>query len=419
MPVAVERRSTVRHGGPFGQPDEWQDLDASEAADAGCRDALIAAVDAIADTLQAGAAQSDRDGRLANASVDALRSHGLWRMRLCRELGGFELPITMQIEVLASLAAVDASSAWCTMVANNAAAVLGATMPAAATRRIFAEGVPACSVVAAPAGLATPVEGGYVLNGTWRFASAVHHAQWIHATTHIERDPSRLLKLAIPARDVTLVDSWNVVGLAGTGSNDFMLTEYFLPGELTAPGTDMGSQLRGLRRYDLVDLDYLESYEHLAFAIGIGRRALQELRAGAATAPAGRYALDREVVQRQVGQALVRLGAAEALAASLYARIDGAALGRPQAWSHADRHLPRALAVWATELAGECCQLAFHRSGSAALTRPSMPDKLLRDMGVAAKHVVVDDTAFAFHAQHFVEAGYGAAERLRSAGAGG
>jgi indole-3-acetate monooxygenase len=362
----------------------------------------LAAVAQIADILAAGAARSDAQGWLADESVKALQAHGLWRMRLCRELGGLELSIVSQIRVLAALAAQDTSSAWCTMVANSSVAVLGATMPPAAVERIFAHGVPACSIVAAPGGVATPAAGGYLLNGVWRLASSVHHAEWIHAAAHIEGDPSRLLTLALPARDIEVLDSWHVVGLAGTGSNDFRLTDYFLPTALAGPPDHPYGQLRGTRRYDLVDLVHLESYEHLAFALGVGRRALGELEH--AFAVGGRsHTADREVVQTQVGRALVTLQAIEAMAVSLYTRVDAAAAGQQQAWDDADRQLPRALAVWATECALEFVQMAFQRSGAVALHQPNIMEKLLRDMSVAATHAVVNDTAYAAYAHHLIE----------------
>ncbi len=366
---------------------------------------LLRAVQDISETLRSGSVQSDEEGRLVDASVDALRSAGLWRMRLCGELGGLELPIVTQIQVLAALAADDASSAWVTMVANGGVAVLGATMPPAAVDRLFANGVPSCSIIAAPGGVATPTHGGYLLSGTWRLASGIHHADWVHASAFVDRDPSRLLPLAIPARDVELLDSWKVVGLGGTGSNDFKLTDYFLPAELAGSEDDPYGQVRGVRRYDLVGLEHLESYEHLAFAIGIARRALRELRLILARPPAGRHIGDREIVQEQFGRSVLRLQTVEALAYSLYARVDAAATGQLQCWSDGERHLPRVLAAQATELALECVQLAFRRSGLAALHRPNILEKLLRDMSVAATHVVVDDSAFASYAQHLVESG--------------
>ena len=389
--------ATVKADEQNGQDD----LEPSGSRDEG----LLRAVQEISATLQSGSVRSDEQGRLVEASVEALRSHGFWRMRLCQELGGLELPIVSQIQVLAALAAEDASSAWVTMVANDGVAVLGATMPSAAVDRVFSKGVPSCSIIAAPGGVATPTEGGYVLNGTWRLASGIHHADWVHACAFVDRDPSRLLPLAIPTRDVELLDTWNVVGLGGTGSNDFKLTDYFLPAELAGREDDPYGQVRGVRRYDLVDLEHLESYEHLGFAIGIARRALRELRLILARPPAGRHIGDREIVQEQFGRSVLRLQTIEALAYSLYARVDAAALGERQSWLDGERHLPRVLAAQATELALECVQLAFRRSGVAALHRPNILEKLLRDMSVAATHVVVDDSAFASYAQHLVETG--------------
>ena len=396
----------------FSRPDAFgsgararrSDGDGEHAASAS-RSSLLSTVSDLADALRAGAAESDRLGRLVDGTAAALRSHGLWTMRLCAELGGLEVPIVTQIEVLAALAAEDTSAAWCTMVANNAVATLGATMPQAAVVRLFATGIPACSIVAAPGGVAAPADGGYRLTGSWRLASAIHHADWVYACAFVDRDPSRLLPLAIPARDVTLVDSWDVIGLAGTGSNDFTLTDYFLPAELAGNEADPFAQVRGARRYDLVDVEHLESYEHLAFAIGVARRALRELRLVLAQPPAGRHIGDREMVQEEFGRSVVRLQAVEALAHSLYARIDAAALGETQSWSDGERHLPRVLAAQASELALECVQLAFRRSGLAALHRPNILEKLLRDMSVAASHTLVDDSAFASYAQHLVETG--------------
>ena len=366
---------------------------------------LLDAVKRIGSSLEAAAGDSDTAGRLDAESVKTLRRHDLWRMRLCRELGGLELSIASQIEVLAALAEQDTTSAWCTMIANNGLGMIGATMPQATVDRVFAEGVPTCSIVAAPGGVATVVDGGYLLTGTWRVASGIHNATWVHASAFIDRDPSRLLPIVLPVRDVEILDTWNVVGLAGTGSNDFSLTEYFLPADLAGREEKPHGQLRGRRRYDVVDVEHLESYEHLAFAIGVARRALREFRLVLSRPPAGRHIGDREMVQEQFGRCVLRLRAIEALTASIYARIDAASLGELQVWSDGDRHLPRTLAAQSSELALECVQLAFRRSGIAALHKPNIYDKLMRDMNVAATHVVVDDSAFVSFAQDLIENG--------------
>lgn len=365
--------------------------------------ALLAAVAEIAPLLQAEADRSDREGRLSPRSVEALRSNDLWRMRLCRERGGLELSITDQIAVLAALAEVDTSSAWCTMVANDSVGVLGATMPDATLDHLFADGVPTCSIVAAAGGKAVREDGGYRLTGTWRLASGIHHATWVLVPALADGDPSRLLTLAVPVADVEVQDSWNVVGLSGSGSSDFTADGCFLPDVLAGREGNPYGQLRGERRYDLIGFDRVESYEHLAFAIGVSRRALRELRHNLAVMPSGRHTADREVVHDQLARAALELHAIEALTATTYARIDAAATGDTAAWDQLDVHLPRALAVRATESALDCVQLAFRRTGAPAVRSPNVLDKLVRDMSVAATHAMVDDTAVARFGQHLLE----------------
>jgi alkylation response protein AidB-like acyl-CoA dehydrogenase len=365
---------------------------------------LLVAVDEIAQTLAAGASRSDAEGRLVSETVRSLRSRGFWRMRLCDELGGMELSMVEQLRVLAALAAADTSSAWCTMVANNAVAVIGATMPDSTVSRVFADGIPACSIVAAPGGRATRADGAYVLNGTWRVASSIHHADWIHATAHVDGDPSRLLPIVIPAKDVQLVNSWQVIGLGGTGSNDFTLTDYALDEDLAGDEHHPYGQLRGTRRYDVLGHEPIESYEHLAFAIGVARRALRELRKALARPAPARRTADREVVQSELARAMIKLQSIEATAFSVYGQIDAAAGGDPDELSLLHVGVPRALAALGTELAVESVQLAFRRAGLAALRSPSILDKLMRDMNVAASHVLVDDTAFASYGERLVRA---------------
>lgn len=380
-------------------------VSSSGAADVLTRDDLLEAVAEIGAVLDAGAAQADEDGRLAPSVVALLRSKSLWRMRLCRELGGLELPIVDQIQVLAALAAEDSSSAWCTMVANNAVAVLGSSMPDAVVSQVFVDGPPACSIVAGPGGRAVRVDGGYLVTGTWRLASGIHNATWIHATAHVGGDPSRVLPLALPRADVTLLDTWHVVGLAGSGSDDFSLTNYFLPESLTGSESNPYGQLRGAHRYDRVGLEHLETYEHLAFALGVGRRVLRELQKALATGPSGRHTADREVVQAELGRAVVEFHAVEAAALAVFGRADATAAGDATAWRADDRYLPRAMAAWATKLALDSAQLAFQRSGAIALRRPNVVEKLLRDMSVAATHLMVDDSSLASYGQHLIETG--------------
>ncbi|MWO52738.1 hydroxylase, partial [Escherichia coli] len=88
----------------------------------------------------------------------------------------------------------------------------------------------------APMGVAKPVEGGYILNGRWSFSSGTDHCGWIMIGAAVgDKDGNRLmppqnLHVLLPRSDYDIdPDSWNVVGLRGTGSKDLIVKDAFIP----------------------------------------------------------------------------------------------------------------------------------------------------------------------------------------------
>lgn len=62
-----------------------------------------------------------------------------------------------------------------------------------------------------------PVDGGYLVSGSWSFASGIKHATHLHtAAADTETGPPRFFIL--PVEQVTFSDNWNVLGLCGTAS---------------------------------------------------------------------------------------------------------------------------------------------------------------------------------------------------------
>ncbi|MBW4818886.1 hydroxylase, partial [Rhodococcus qingshengii] len=81
-----------------------------------------------------------------------------------------------------------------------------------------------------------PVEGGYILNGRWSFSSGTDHCDWIMIGAMVGDEsgkplmPPKILHVLLPRSDYDIdQDSWNVVGLRGTGSKDLIVKDAFLP----------------------------------------------------------------------------------------------------------------------------------------------------------------------------------------------
>lgn len=174
--------------------------------------------------------------------VSALHDARLFRLLLPRSLGGNELDLRSHAEILEIVASADASTAWC-LSQGAGCAMAAAFLEPDVARRLFG---PDDAVLAWGAGLqgkAVAVEGGYRVTGTWQFNSGCMHATLLgghsrvfeaDGTPRLRPDGRQLDRTAIVDRNKARIDDvWRVVGLKGTGSNTFTVTDLFVPEEET------------------------------------------------------------------------------------------------------------------------------------------------------------------------------------------
>ena len=95
----------------------------------------------------------------------------------------------------------------------------------------------------APTGKATIADGGFTLEGRWSFSSGSAHATWVLLGGLVFNEEGQVVDFRtfmVPREKYEVVDVWNVVGLAGTGSNDIVVAETFIPEEFTLSMGDTG-----------------------------------------------------------------------------------------------------------------------------------------------------------------------------------
>jgi alkylation response protein AidB-like acyl-CoA dehydrogenase len=177
----------------------------------------------------------DKERQLPRDLVDAIGRAGLFAMWLPRALGGPELPPLSFLEVIEELSRQDGSVGWCTVIPAGYARLAGGMAPQAA-REIFSSGRSVLVGTLNPAGKAVAVPGGYRVTGRWSYGSFIAHSQWVLGGCGVQDDPGAALRLCIfPRADVEVIDVWNVGGLRGTGSNDYRVTDVFVPEERAVP----------------------------------------------------------------------------------------------------------------------------------------------------------------------------------------
>lgn len=95
----------------------------------------------------------------------------------------------------------------------------------------------------APTGKAQLAEGGYVLSGKWSFSSGCDHCSWVLLGGLVFNDDGNVVDFKtfmVPRENYTIVDVWNMVGLSGTGSNDIVVEDVFVPDAFTLSMGDTG-----------------------------------------------------------------------------------------------------------------------------------------------------------------------------------
>lgn len=136
---------------------------------------VVDAARALRPALRDAAPTIERERRLPAAVVAAMVDTGIFRLCVPAALGGLETDAATLIEAIEAVAIGDGSAGWCAMIGATSG-VIAAYLPADAAREIYgANPRVVTGGVFAPRGAATPVEGGYTVDGRWSFASGCQH----------------------------------------------------------------------------------------------------------------------------------------------------------------------------------------------------------------------------------------------------
>jgi alkylation response protein AidB-like acyl-CoA dehydrogenase len=325
-------------------------------------------------------------------------------LKLPAVLGGTEADLVTQLEILEEVTYLDTSAGWCTLIGAAAIAGPGAFLAEKAVAQIFADGqVPRAAGAFMPSGKAVPVAGGYRVSGRWAFASGIRHAQWVSATARVVSDGAAapaLRRMVMPVEAVQIHDNWQVMGLQGTGSCDFSVTDLFVPESFSWDAQRARPQ-RGGPLYRL-GMPAFVANEHVAFALGVGRRALDTLLDLAQSKQRGYGQVatlaTRPAVQRALGESALRLRAARALAIESYEAAWTTVCAGQRLSPHLQAEM-RSVATFATEVAVDVTTQMFRYSGGTGLYVTSVLQRCLRDINAAAQHLMVSDAAYENYGQ--------------------
>ncbi|SDH12752.1 3-hydroxy-9,10-secoandrosta-1,3,5(10)-triene-9,17-dione monooxygenase [Rhodococcus triatomae] len=359
---------------------------------------VLAAVRELLPDIAARAEWVDESRRLPADVVGRLTESGVFRMLQPRRYGGAECDPGLFYEVIRELSGACGSTGW-------VASVLGvhpwhlALFPDAAQKDVWGADPDAlvCSAYA-PIGRLEPVEGGFELSGKWQFSSGCDHASWALLGAMVigaEGRPVDFLTVLVPRSDYVVNDVWDVVGMRGTGSNEIVVGQAYVPEHrvkrnyettrLVGPG-------QKVNRGPLYRLPFGTIFTTAVTVPIVGTVAGCFDRYVGAMQERVRLSLGGgRFVEDPFAQVAVARASSEIDASVLQTERNVAAL-----WDLARRgeELPMALRlrarrdqVRATERALEAIDLLFKTAGGASLARGNRIERAWRDAHAAGVHV--------------------------------
>lgn len=368
---------------------------------------LVSVVRELGPEISARAGEIEAGRRLPVALVERLKAAGLFRMFVPRSHGGLEVDLRAGLDVLEALARIDGSTAWTVMIGAETPQVL-ALLSRARFDAIYAGGPDVILGGGSNVqGEAHVSEGGYRVTGRWSFASGSEHCDYLFGNCVVMQDgaprpgPAPELPetrgVLFPASSARVIDTWNALGLRGTGSHDIAVDDLLCPAE---DSLDLFAGVPSVPGPGFV-APVLHILLHMAaVAVGVAQGAIDD---AAALAKAGKRRLfargslaQSPVFQVEFGRAEIDVRAARALLHATADEFWAACVRDPAAVPGVVPRLSATLA-WVVEATGRAVDVCYRGGGGGAARDASPLQRRFRDIHTLSQHALAAEGWFGPH----------------------
>lgn len=358
---------------------------------------LLEQVRGLVPLVAANAPFAEEQRKPVDEVIAALADAGVFKAFVPREFGGHELDLQTFIDIGLTVSRACTSTGWVTTfyMEHN-------WMLAQFPRETQAEILPPRGYVLAPAsispnGTASRVGEGYVLNGQWGWGTGIAHADWVFLNGLVDGEKPEPRLFIVPRSDVEVLDTWYCSGMSGTGSNDIVARDLFIPAHRSEPlagmavGRGSGSAAHGSPcfRYPMMPLLCIAAATP---ALGAAQAALELFRARLAERTL--YGTSSRQANRQSAQILLGKAAASLVMAEQTLRRVADDL---ESWGDDRKTCPRQqraeFRLLVAEAVGICRDVVgqlMAASGAGAHMSSHPMQRIFRDVNTLSCHTVFD-----------------------------
>lgn len=365
------------------------------------RDSLIASARSLFPLLRAEAETAEKARRISDTVFAKLRDAGICRTLVPRRYGGYEFEPAVVARIVMELAAACGSTGWVASCAMSHQWMV-AQFPIPCQEEVWRDHPDKMvSTSFPPSGDCIRADDGYRISGTWRYASGCDHADYVLLGVVFPpsgEDGAPVPGFVIaPMSECTLVEDWDTMGLAATGSHAVRAEDVLIPAYRSISMRDFvaaetpgcGTFETNLGRYPVFSVG---AHGLAATALGCLRGALDEFLAGltgrraSLMAGGGAKVADFASVQMRIGKAEAAMKAAEALLFRQMEESRQAAMERGELLDTDARIANRVAQAYATQLAVQGLEELWGAAGAAGIRNAEIVQRAWRDAHAVAHH---------------------------------
>ena len=360
---------------------------------------LVRRTTALKPLLAKHASACERGRRPVTEVWNAIRKTGCFYHFVPKKYGGLEFDVGTFIDAMLPLSEGCASTGWVAAFCVEHNWMLS-QFPEEFQDEIFGGKFPYVIApgVTAPPGKAIPFDGGYQISGRWKWGTGVMNSDWVMVACAIPDDPlKQVLFCALPTEEVTVLDTWHIDGMEGTGSHDIVIADAFVPAHRTMDMNDMragtahGGRLYSNPIYRQPMTPFLGVTAAIA-GVGVGRAALSaftEQLQGRVIPGTTLKQSDKASAQMRLGHASVQIETAETLLRTVLDR-NVAYASAPTPATFEQRALMRMEIAFAIKLCRDAVGMLLEAGGAGAHMRGNPLQRHFRDVNVMSNHIIYD-----------------------------
>ncbi|MBX9456845.1 MAG: acyl-CoA dehydrogenase [Rhizobium sp.] len=361
-------------------------------------ESLMEQVRKIGPVLDENSLENEKLGRLNEATFEALKPLRMSHIFAGEDIGGAQLSPTQGLKLIEAITYHSGAAGWVSMVHTCIGAMSAAFLPDTAISRLFGgDEDNRFSGQGTPTGMLKKVEGGYLLNGKWAYASGIYHATFTHTAALLDDgngQPAKdengnviVLCAHAPVDEHDLLGNWHSLGLQATGSIDYAAKDVLIPDDMVFP--ILTAEPQRMKEFFSLGVVGLAAIGHSGWAIGASRRILDEMAKYALT-KTGRAGLlgESDKFWFDFGRAETRVRAARAFLFEVWRDVE-ASIEAGNRISTRQISLVHLAKSEVHEAGVDACQFVYRAAGGASL-RYGVMQRVYREMLTAANHFTIN-----------------------------